>query len=67
MDRDVHARYLGYREAFAYFALEGRKQLAVDEFELYDAEQRALDRKGASRTDEDEVRLAELNVILFRD
>jgi len=67
MDRDVHARFLRYREAFAYFALAGRKQLGPDEFERFDAEQRALDQKGAARTDEEEIRFAELNVVLFRD
>jgi hypothetical protein len=67
MDRDVHDRFLRYREAFSYFALQGRKQLGREEFEMLDAEQQTLDKKGATRSDEEEVRFVELNVILFRD
>ena len=67
MERDVHARFLRYREAFAYFALAGRNQLSPGEFEPLDAEQLALQRKGATRTDEEEARFEELNAILFRD
>ena len=67
MDRDVHARYLSYREAFAYFAIGGQKQLAADAFEKADAEQVVLEQKGHARTDEEEARFVELTVLLFRD
>jgi hypothetical protein len=67
MDRDVHARYLRYREAFAYFAMTGQKQLEPDAFEKADAEQVVLEAKSHSRTDEEEARFVELTVLLFRD
>lgn len=67
MDRDVHARFLRYHEAFAYFALAGQKQLDRAGFEAADAEQLALEKKGAARTDEEEARFVELSVLLFRD
>jgi hypothetical protein len=67
MDRDVHDRFLRYREAFSYFALGGQKQLTREEFETLDQEQRALQAKGAARSDEEEVRFVEVNVLLFRD
>jgi hypothetical protein len=71
MDRDVHTRYLRYREAFAYFAQSsfgaGQKQLDPDAFEKADAEQIVLERKARDRTDEEEARFVELTVLLFRD
>ena len=67
MDRDVHTRYLRYREAFAYFAIAGQKQLDPDAFEKADAEQVVLESKAHSRTDEEEARFVELTVLLFRD
>ena len=67
MDRDVHARYLRYREAFAYFARPGQNQLDAAAFEAADVEQTALEKKGAARTDEEEERFVELTVLLFRD
>jgi hypothetical protein len=69
MDRDVHARYLRYREAFAYFAIPstGQQQLDADAFEKADAEQVALEKKGHARTDEEEARFVELTTLLFRD
>jgi len=67
MDRDVHARYLRYREAFAYFAIGGQKQLEPEAFEKADVEQVALETKGRERTDEEEARFVELTVLLFRD
>jgi hypothetical protein len=67
MDRDVHARFLRYLEAFAYFAIGGQKQLDRAGFEAADAEQVALEKKGAGRTDEEEARFVELTILLFRD
>jgi len=68
MDRDVHARFLRYREAFAYFAIAGQKQLDRAAFEAADAEQLALENKGPrSRSDEEEARFVELSILLFRD
>ena len=67
MDRDVHTRYLRYREAFAYFAIAGQNQLDPDTFEKADAEQVVLEQKGHERTDEEEARFVELTVLLFRD
>lgn len=67
MDRDVHARFLRYREAFAYFALAGQPQLDAPAFEAADAEQNVLEKKGSSRTDEEEARFVDLSVMLFRD
>jgi hypothetical protein len=67
MDRDVHARFLRYREAFAYFALAGQKQLDGTAFEAADAEQTALAKKGSKRSDEEEERFIELTLLLFRD
>lgn len=67
MDRDLHARFLRYREAFAYFALAGQTQLDRAAFEAADAEQNALEKKGRERTDEEESRFVDLSVLLFRD
>jgi hypothetical protein len=67
MDRDVHARFLQYREAFAYFALGEAKQLTREEFEVLDAEHRVLRDKGDKRSDEDEARFEDLSAVLFRD
>jgi len=67
MDREVHARYLRYREAFAYFALAGAQQLEPAAFEAADAEQIVLEKKGDARTDEEEQRFIDLSVLLFRD
>jgi hypothetical protein len=67
MDRDVHTRYLRYREAFTYFALAGQAQLDGPAFEAADAEQNALEAKGDARTDEEEERFVDLSVLLFRD
>lgn len=67
MDRDVHARFLRYREAFAYFALAGQTQLDGPGFETADAEQLALEKKARGRTDEEEQRFIDLSVMLFRD
>ncbi|HEY1957176.1 MAG TPA: hypothetical protein VGH28_16270 [Polyangiaceae bacterium] len=67
MDRDVHARYLQYREAFAYFATAGQHQLDGAEFQAADTEQTILEKKGAARTDEEEQRFIELSLLLFRD
>jgi len=69
MDRDVHARYLSYREAYEYFAKASQNQAQLDAaaFEKADAEQVALEKKGHERTDEEEARFVELTVLLFRD
>jgi hypothetical protein len=68
MDRDVHARFLKYREAFAYFALAAQGPLLdAVAFEVADREQRALEQKGAGRNDEEEARFVALTIALFRD
>ncbi len=66
MDPTTHKRFLDYRERHAYFGAS-HKQLSADEFTAADAEQRALDEKGDARSDEEEVRFAELSALLFRD
>jgi hypothetical protein len=67
MDRDVHARFLRYREAFAYFGIAGEKLLEPAAFESADSEQIALEKKAAARTDEEEARFVELTLLLYRD
>jgi hypothetical protein len=68
IEAQVHKRFLEYRERFAYFS-EGDvvPRLTVDEFVAADAEQRELEAKAEARDDEEEVRFAELNRVLFRD
>lgn len=66
-DREVHQRYLDYRDRHGYFGAN-KKMLAMAEFVPLDAEQLALDAKGEeARDDEEEARYAELNALLFRD
>ncbi len=67
MNRDVHARFLRYREAYSYFALGGQPQLEAAAFEALDAEQVVLEKKGRDRTDEEEARFKEVSILLFRD
>jgi hypothetical protein len=67
MDRDLHARFLRYRDAFAYFAQGGQKSLEPDAFEVADKEQLVLEKKGAARNDDEEARFVELTLLLFRD
>ncbi len=69
MDRDVHARFLAYREAYSYFAKSSQDlpQLDAKAFEAADSEQVALEKKGRARTDEEEARFVELTILLFRD
>jgi hypothetical protein len=67
MDPATHKRFLEYRERFTYFGRGGMKRLSRDEFAMADAEHRALEAKGDGRDDEEEVRVAELAKILFRD
>jgi len=64
-DREVHRRYLDYRESYGYFA-RGEACMTLAEFTPLDAELRALTAKDP-REDEDEVRLAELAKLLYRD
>jgi len=67
MDREVHKRFLRYREAFAYFAQKGHPQLNAADFEAADTEQRTLEALGSGRSDEQEARFIELTVLLLRD
>jgi hypothetical protein len=78
MDAATHKRFLEYRDRHDYFG--GRndtsrapggsrkyKLLTADEFLRADAEQRELDAKGEQRSDEEEVRFADLCSLLFLD
>lgn len=66
-DREVHARYLEYRDRHGYFGAN-KKLLGMAEFTPLDAEHNALDAKGEDgRDDEEEARFQELGAILFRD
>ena len=68
MDPQVHKRFLEYRERYVYFGRGGKvTQLGPSEFEVADAEHRALEAKGEARDDEEEQRFAELGSLLFRD
>lgn len=62
---EVHARYLDYRERFTYF---GRNvaMLSQAAFEAADAEHAALS-AATERTDEEDARLVELTLLLYRD
>ena len=66
MEKDVHKRYLEYRELCAYF---GKKQrtLGAEEFAALDDEHRKLFAKGDARDDEEDARFAELVKLLHRD
>lgn len=66
-DREVHARYLDYRERHGYFGAN-KKLLGMAEFTALDAEHNALEAKGEDgRDDEEEARFQELSQVLFRD
>jgi hypothetical protein len=66
MERDVHKRYLTYRDLHVYFG--GKKAIvSAAEFEALDAEFTALDAKGDARDDEEEARWTELGTLLHRD
>ena len=65
-DSTIHRLFLDYRERHAYF---GRSQamLTFDEFVTREDERRELLTKGETRTDDEEARLAELEVELLHD
>jgi hypothetical protein len=66
MDRDVHRRYLTYRDLHVYFG--GKKPLlGATEFEALDAEYGTLHARGDARDDEEEARWKELGNLLHRD
>jgi hypothetical protein len=71
MDRDVHKRYLDYREKHIYFGHPVGKQTPVltpEDFEVADAELRALKAMGAgARTRQEEARFLVLETLLFFD
>jgi hypothetical protein len=64
MDRDLHKRYLDYRETFIYF---GRKmvRMSAEEFARAEEELEALDAK-RERDEREELRKTELEQILFK-
>ncbi len=66
-DREVHARYLEYRDRHGYFGAT-KKLIPMAEFIALDAEHNALEAKGEDgRDDEEEARFEELSTLLFRD
>jgi hypothetical protein len=65
-DARVHKRFLDYRESHQYFG-KLVPILDYDAFAKLDEELLELEKKGDSRDDEEEARLAELASILFRD
>jgi|HubBroStandDraft_6_1064221.scaffolds.fasta_scaffold1268661_2 hypothetical protein len=70
MDRDLHKRYLDYREKHIYFGHPEGKQTPVltpEAFAAADADLRALKAKGASRSAAEERRFLELETLLFFD
>jgi hypothetical protein len=70
MDRDVHKRYIDYREKHVYFGHPAGKQtpvLSPEAFATADAEYRALRTRGAARTAAERARFAELEALLFYD
>jgi len=65
--RELHQRYLDYRDRHGYFGA-GKKQLTMAEFTPLDAECEALEAKGEDgRDDEEEARFVELCRVLYRD
>lgn len=65
IDRDVHRRYLDYRESYEYFA-RGEPRMSLEEFAPLDAELRALSARD-DLDDEEEVRKETLARLLYRD
>ncbi len=66
MEKDVHKRYLEYRDLHVYFG--GKKPLlSAADFTAADAEYGVLRDKGEGREDEEEARLKELATLLHRD
>ena len=67
MDRALHARYLHYRELFAYFGPKTATIMTAAQFAEADGQHAELEAKGERRTAADEARLKELTKLLFRD
>lgn len=68
MDPQTHARFLDYRMRHGYFARGDAPMLAPQAFVAADAELTLLEMLPEDqRSDEDEARLNELLVLLFRD
>lgn len=63
--REVHRRYLDYRETYGYFA-RGEACMSLADFTAADAELAALVAK-ESLDDEEEARRAVLEKLLYRD
>jgi hypothetical protein len=70
MDRDLHKRYLDYRDKHVYFGHPDGRQTPVlgpEAFADADAELRALRAKGAARSPAEEARSLDLEKLLFLD
>jgi hypothetical protein len=70
MDRDLHKRYLDYREKHIYFGHPEGKQTPVltpEAFAEADADLRLLKAKGPSRSPAEEKRFLQLETLLFFD
>jgi hypothetical protein len=65
-DPALHKRFLDYRDRHRYFG-GGAPPLDFDAFAKAEEEFRALEALGDARSDEDEVRFAELMTKLHRD
>ncbi len=65
-DANVHKRFLDYRERHVYFG-KNMRMLDYTEFAKLDEEQRALDKMGDDRDDDDEARLRVLTIALLMD
>jgi hypothetical protein len=65
MDRETHARFLEYRDRHTYFGKGAALDMAA--FAKADLELRELERKAASRDDEEEARYADLVALLLLD
>jgi hypothetical protein len=70
MDRDLHKRYIDYREKHVYFGHPDGRQTPVLTPEVFaeaDAELRALRAKGKERSAAEEARFLDLEKLLFFD
>jgi len=67
VDRALHARYLHYRELFAYFGQKAATIMSAAQFAEADAQHAELEAKGERRNEVEEARMKELTKLLFRD
>jgi hypothetical protein len=66
-ERRDHARFLSYRETYAYFRRPGLPLLAWDEWRALDGENTALTALGDARDAEQRARLKAVRALLLRD